>query len=303
MTLLPYSLWMVGSALLCILLFFFLLKGEEKRLKLCICSLVLGALGGAIFSKMVYYITQIDYMLVAGLWESLLVWDDPSQFSYYGGVLGVCLGIVVAAKAAKLPVMSVLNRFAPCGALMAALARVGEVFLGMLGTGMYLENEALHFFPLAVSNEWDEWYLAVFMMGGLAYTVVFLASLFRFRSHAFLRTVFYLCLPQILLESLRNQGMFWLFCVRVEQIFCMVGLETVLVVYSIKGKGKKNPFAAPILGLLMAAVFVGLEFALDKTDVPRIITYAVMALGLAILGYSENRAFRRLMPDAVVEKR
>lgn len=296
MSLLSYALWMAGSALLSILLFSILLKKEEKRLPLCILSLLLGSLLGAVCAKLVFYITQIGYMMEAGLWESLWIFDDPSQFSYYGGVIGVCLGVACVAKITGAPILKSLDAFAPAGALMAALARFGEGFLGMLGTGMYMENENTHFFPLAVSNEWEEWYLAVFMLEGLAYLFVFLAALSRFRSHAFLRTVFFLCLPQILLESLRNQGMFWLF-VRVEQLICMVGLEAVLFLYGLLGKGKKLRFRPALLGLAMAAVFVGAEFALDKTDISRLITYAVMALGLVFLGFVECRAFRRLVSD------
>ena len=62
-----------------------------------------------------------------------------------------------------------LNAFAASGALLAALARFAEYWLGSLGAGDYLE-EALPF-PFAVSEVWNpdfpEYYLAVFMLEGL----------------------------------------------------------------------------------------------------------------------------------------
>ena len=55
---------------------------------------------------------------------------------------------------------------------MVAFARVSEKYLDMLGTGKYTDSEFLCRFPFAVSNEWGEWYLAIFMLEALAALVI-----------------------------------------------------------------------------------------------------------------------------------
>ena len=65
-------------------------------------------------------------------------------------------------------------------ALTIALCRFSEYFSGE-GIGMYVENEALRFFPLAVSNEWGEWYWAIFVLEGLA-ALAIMACLLRQRA-------------------------------------------------------------------------------------------------------------------------
>ena len=58
-------------------------------------------------------------------------------------------------------------------ALAIALARCAEMHLGMLGASKY-DTESAFFcrFPFAVSNEWDEWYLAVFALEALTALVI-----------------------------------------------------------------------------------------------------------------------------------
>ena len=59
------------------------------------------------------------------------------------------------------------------------------------------------------------------MLEGLLTLGVFAVCIARFRKHRFLRSLFYLCLIQILCESLRSDSFTWLF-VRVEQLLCML---------------------------------------------------------------------------------
>ena len=49
-----------------------------------------------------------------------------------------------------------------------------------------------------------------------------------------------------------------------------------------------------LVGLVCAGLFVGVEFALDKTNLPHILTYAVMIAGLAALGVMEHLGFKKI---------
>lgn len=284
-----YLWWMGASALACAALYFALNRRQARIAYKTALTLVLCAALGVVCAKVLYCLVRIDFVAKRGLWAAL-TGGEHYEFSYFGGVLGACLGAMAAGRCAGMRAGEALDAFAAPGLVMAALARFGEYFLDTLGTGMYLSNESLSFFPLAVKNEWGEAYLAVFVFEGLACALA--AALAKCPKHRFARALFYLCLPQVFFESLRNESISWLF-VRVEQLICMLTVEGVLTAYALWGKGMKRRFAPPVIGLLCAALFVGVEFALDKTTWPDAALYAVMIAGVVALAATEITCARR----------
>ena len=96
-----------------------------------------------------------------------------------------------------------------------------------------MENETFARAPFAISNEWGEWFWAVFLLEALAALVVAVVFSVRKKEDAipglrFERVVYYLCVPQIFCESLRALGMRWGF-VRIEQVLCGVIIEALLI--------------------------------------------------------------------------
>lgn len=288
-----YYVWMLCSAVLCAVVFYFTAHGLDTRQKLCLLSLPLGIALGAAVAKLVYYFTQISFVLADG-WLSSLVNPEPAQWCFFGGGMGACAGVCLAARMTHTPVMPALNAFAPAGALMVALARFGGWFLReeLVGVGECVYDPALCFFPVTVVNQWGEHYLAVFMLEGLCALITAIVALTCMKERRFLRTLFYVCLPQIFCESLHNDSISWLF-VRVEQLLCMVVVMTVLVYYALRSPRKPIRFLPPIVGALCAALFVGVEFALDKTDWSLWLIYGAMLLGLLALAVAENVGFRQ----------
>ena len=180
----------------------------------------------------VFYFFHIIEQGAGSFWTSL----KTEEMSYYGGMAGVCLAVALSAKILGLRPGKVLNLFAPAGALMAAIARFAEYFLYPTGTG--IAGEAFLPFPVAVSIVWSEDYIeyvpAVYMFSGLMSLVAFVLCLkHRDEPDRMLRTLFYLCLPQLFCESLRAQSIKWLF-VRSEQLFCFLFCEGVLIWYGIR---------------------------------------------------------------------
>ena len=292
---LQYVFWFLGSAALSLGLFAFMNRGKKGVFAQCLLIGALGTVLGAVFAKLVYYLSLIDFMLMQG-WLDSLVDVNMGTFSYYGGVAGFCLGVVLSARLTRQKPMELLDSFTPAGLLLAALARFGEFFLDGVGIRdmLFWEHPELCFFPLAVSNEYDEWLYAVFMLEGLLTLGVLALCLTRFKKRRFLRSLFYLCLIQILCESLRTDSFTWLF-VRVEQLFCMLGVAGVLLVYCLKSPGVRRRWLPMAYCLLAAGVFVVLEFALNgKIPIPQTVCYGVMIAGLAALGLNESWAFHRM---------
>ena len=292
-----YLFWMAGSALITAGTHFLLSKGLRRRGLNAALTLLFGAVLGIACARLAYCLIEMSYVAAEGLKETLFS-DNIEWMSFYGGMAGVILGAVLAALCTGNRPVAALNAYAPAGALMAALARFGEYFLGTMCTGRYVDNPSWQFFPVAVSEEYYgtyEWYLAVFMFAGIAYLAVAVVSFLKFREKRFLRTLFYLCLPQIFCESLRSMSLIWSQFVRVEQLLCMVCMEVILILYGLWArKGEKLRFLPALIGLACAGVFVCLEFALDKTNIPHVVTYGVMILFLGVLAWAECRGFSRL---------
>ncbi len=302
-----YLIAMGASALCACALLFFSFRKEpavraDQALSMSACVLLLGCLLGILGAKLFYFIFNLSYLLqqdAGAFWTSL----RAEELSYYGGVAGVTLAAALTGKLFGLRPVRALNAFAPAGALMAAAARFAEYFLYPVGTGAYLD--AALPFPLAVgvwySEDYTEYVLAVFMFEGLVSLAAFALSLaHRGEPRRFLRTLFYLCMPQVLLESLRNDSISLLF-IKLEQLTCFLFVEGVLVWYG--WACRKKGFSAwipAVAGLVVCGLTVLEEFMLDGkvrvggTFVPEIITYSMMAAGLAVLAVMEHRGNRLL---------
>lgn len=292
---LQYVLWFLGSLVISMCLFAVTNRRKKDVLTQCLLIGAFGTVLGTVLAKLVYYLAMIDFMVMCG-WLESLVDITMGTFSYYGGVAGFCLGVVLSARLTHQRPMELLDSFAPAGLLLAALARFGEVMLDGVGVRdmLYWEHPEHCFFPLAVPNEYGEWLYAVFMLEGLLTLGVFVLCVTRFRKQRFLRSLFYLCLLQILCESLRTDSFTWLF-VRVEQLLCMLGAAGVLLVYCVKAPGVRRRWMPIVYCFPVAAVFVVLEFALNgKIPLPTVLCYGVMVLGLAALSLNEIWAFSRM---------
>ena len=293
---LQYVLWYLGSLVISLGLFAVMNRGKKGVLAQCLLMGAFGTVFGAVLAKLVYYLAMINFVMMYG-WLQSLVDVTMGTFSYYGGVAGFCLGVVLSARLTREKPMALLDAFAPAGVLLAALARFGEFFLEGVGTRdmLYWEHPEHCFFPLAVSNEYGEWLYAVFMLEGLLTLCVLALCLTCFKKQRFLRTLFYLCLLQILCESLRTDSFTWLF-VKVEQLICMLGAAGVLLVYCVKTPGRSLRRWMPIVYCFpVAAVFVVLEFALNgKIPLSKPLCYGVMVAGLALMSLIEVWAFRRM---------
>lgn len=327
-----YLIWMAGSSLIAAGMHWLISSSLRKRAFSVLLTWALGIALGIAGAKLLYIAAKVlehlmstslaTFSLRSELWTA-----DMYTFLLFGGAAGVCLAVLLAGKLTGNKPMDALNVFAPAGALMAALARFGEGFLGSVGCGKVIESRGLCFFPLAVTNGYESRW-AIFFLEGIACLIVLAVSLWRFRDRRFVRTLFYLCLPLILLESLRDDVMTVHEFVKVEQLLSMVVVEAVLIYYGVRGKGKTR-FLPAVMGLLMAGLFVAAEYAIQgklfngspalspdweegllprvlaeeedfwdygeewageagcRDNLVKILSYCVMALGLGVLSWME----------------
>lgn len=286
------------GAFLCILWFFLELRkktGCGRSLLISLLSLALGGLLGFACARLVYILCMIQFRF-----PFLEISYD--QMSYYGGMAGVVLGVLLSALICRQNVRETLNVFAPMGALLAASVRFAEYCLGEFGAGDWMEEGI--FFPVTVGigdAEYPDFYLAVFMLEGfLALVAMILSVVNREGRYNWVRTLFWLCLPQVLCESLRLNSISWRF-VRAEMLFCFLWCEGVLVWYALKAKRKKfSSWIPAVTGLVVCGLVIVLEFVKDGKITfggelaPHWAVYAAMAAGLAVMAVMETVGHKRI---------
>ena len=305
----PYVLTLIVTFVLAAVWLVFRAKKRGTKTAPVFAGLFLGAALALALSKVLYTILLSNKVWPRYGWASLLRMD-AAEFSFIGGCLGMVLGMALSAKLCHVRIAKLLSLFAPVGAFMASGVRAAEIFLDMQGAGAYVENEAFARRPFAISNEWGEWFWAVFLLEALAALIVAIVFAVRKKedrilSLRFERVIYYLCVPQILCESLRALGMRWGF-VRIEQVLCGVIIEGLLIYGCVKCKNAKsfwNRFWPCFAALGCVGVIVGVEFGLDKVPaISDVIWYCVMIAALIGYGTLEcfvtKRRFRQLEKQA-----
>lgn len=313
----PYLWVMAAGSVLLFALYGLRCARAERRPELrkrawatALLSFVLAALFGAVLARVGFaLLTQeldFEYEGLAAL-EGLLTFEIENV-SFLCGALGVVLGVLLANRITrKGSVFAGMDAFAPFGALLAALFRLGEAFFPYNVGATLPDGHPLSFFPFALRSELDggyvSWDWAICVLSAVFALIWAAAAFFAMRSRgsagrSFTLTLFFLALPQILCESLRKDGMYWLF-VHVEQLLCAVVLLGVMLYWILKSR-ERLPFLRrwwPLLILLLGAgILVFTEFAIDGklVDLSRPVCYLIMCLTLAGMGAAGVQAAGRL---------
>lgn len=305
-----YILALAIGAVLCAGLFAWKLRRCGVKPMTALIALPLSAVLGVVLARVSYFL--LEYRDITVRYDGLggLLSTKPEEFCFLGGCAGVVLAILLTAKITGQKGSTLLDAFAPCGALMVAIARASEGLLdplAMIGMGGVVENEALQFFPLAVKVEAYGMVLnvayAVFMLeAALALLCAAASFVISHRGsfapgRVFLHTAFFLALPQIFTEQILGKYMAWGF-VRIEQLLCALIVFAITLYPCIRSR--KLTGYLPALGcLLCAAVLIWMEFTLDNKllfgiDIPTMGCYAIMIAALGCMAGLSLLAYRRL---------
>ena len=301
-----YFLALTIGAVLCAGLFAWKLRRANLKASAAWFALPLSAVLGLVMARMAYFALEFRDMYVKHDGFAGLLSPNPQEFSIIGGCLGVILAVMMTAKITRQRALPVLDAFAPCGALMVAIARACEGLIDpmkMIGMGAWVDNESLHFFPVAVEVEWMGTFYAVFMLEAV---LALLCALGAFLiSHkggfkpgrVFLHTMTFLALPQIFCEQILGDCMSWGF-VKIEQLLCALIVFCVIMNACIRMR-KISAYAPAVLCLVCAAVLIWMEFTLDNKllfgiEIPTIWCYVIMMAAIGCMGALEQWAYHKL---------
>ena len=301
-----YGLWVAAATGFCLLL----AAGRARRNGLApdtvwifgMMAIPLGILGGHWF----YCAVRANHLFPEyGISLMLRPWDGGFGF---GGVLGGCtLAAYCAAKWTKQKPMVVMDALAPIALLMIALSRLGE-WLDGAGYGWYIENEALHFFPIGIKNIYGEYFFALFVLEALVGLCLCFALLYLERrkplceGYLFMMFLVLFGATQVILESLRrDQFLRWGF-VRVGQLTALATIMLAMAVFTMRIRrlrGKAGRLTLDwALVLLCIAVGIAMEFAFEKVFfLPNWLGYILMSMaltGMTTLAFSQMHRSVRL---------
>ncbi len=302
-----YFLCLTLGAVLCTGLFVWKLHRGSLKTSAALIALPLAAVLGLVASKVGYFLLQLRNQLAIYGGLAALLSDRPKEFSFVCGALGVVLAVILAARLTRQKALPVLDAFAPCGALMAAVTRACEGLLdpmAMIGLGEGVANPAHCFFPLAIENKSLYcWFYCVFMLEALLALICAIVSFAvshrgRFApGRVFFHTAFFLALPQIFSERMLNQYMRWGF-VRIEQMMCALIVLAVILYACIKCR-TRWAYLPVVLMFVCAGAVIWLEFTLDNKapfglDMPPTACYALMILTLCCMAALSLYSYHRL---------
>ena len=214
--------------------------------------------------------------------------------SVVGLMIGALLAAPIAASITKEKPGRCLDAAAIPVVLLFTLARAAEIVCRK-GLGNLLENKALCFFPLAIQNSMGDYVLSVGFIEAVLAALV-LVSVICLQKKAkrpgtlALYALVLLCLSQILPETFRRDQVLYVFIfARVTHLGLAFGAGLPLICLLVQGAKKGLPAKTIVLEVLGLAAGIGLcigtIFALDKTNLPKLLVYAVMVISLVEWGF------------------
>ena len=292
-----YQIWILSAAVLALLAMVFQLRRSSRKAWMALPVTALAAAIGLAGSKVLYVILFPGSTLLLDGLESLFSLKRGT-FSLFGAMAGAMAGAWLAARLLKLKPVAVMDLFVPCCAFALAVLRAGELELGTIGVGGYVDpSSPFARFPFAVTNTYGEHLYAVFYLEAL---FALLCGLLLFTAgrkwpESTVTELGWalLALPQIYCESLRARCMKWGF-VRVEQLLCGL-LVLALIAYACYrlGSAQKRRYWPVLWAALCIGGMALIEFALDKSNLPVWVCYGMMWVCLAGLTIIEITTVRK----------
>jgi prolipoprotein diacylglyceryltransferase len=294
-----YVYWLLLFVLLCGIVCLWLLNAKKQKNKRgTVAVYLLTAIPLAFFfGRLIYAAVRYDWIFFdsIGGFQGVLPFFDP----FVGGInaIGVLVGGLLAGFAVavitKQPAGKILDSVVPYGILLFALMRFAEPIIGQ-GYGDWIEQPLLPFYPFGILNGWGEWQLPVCAIEGLLALFVS-GALFRLRGRTrktgtlTLYALALLSASQIVPQSFRQDDVLMIFVfARVNQIGFMTLLcgsmlyaDAAALRRGVKKLRVMTEWALMVLGVLLA---IWCEYALDKTNLPDLLIYAVMVVVVTGIG-------------------
>ena len=250
---------------------------------------VLSIAGGFIVSRL--FFGWLDNSLGAPLSFRGMLMVTGGGYSMMGALLGACLGALLAARIRKQNAARLLDFLAPALLLFIACERLGEGYIEDFGVSRPLEGELIKGSFLAVKGLY-EWYLATYLLESFAALILALVLLRdendkRRPGDTFLLFLLLFGASQVILESLRfDHHLRWSF-VSLQEIIAFMLLAAGVLTAALRQIRKRRGLAIAALTALAVSlgVCIGLEFAIDRTEISRYLIYAVFLIAVSVPAY------------------
>ena len=148
---------------------------RQRAWETALLSFVFSVLFGTVLARVGYAVLmqELDFEYDGIEALTLLLEFEINVVSFFCGAAGVCLGVLLANRITrKEAALAGMDAFAPFGAVLAAVFRLGELFFGSYGAGGELpEGSSFAFFPFAlripVQGSSDYWAWAVCVLSAV----------------------------------------------------------------------------------------------------------------------------------------
>ena len=209
---------------------------------------------------------------------------QPKLFCMIGGAAGAVLGVWLSAKLCRQNTRVALDAFAAPGALMIAGFRLAEIELESVGRGKTLTDPTGFFSqaPFVVDGKWGAKVEAIFFWEALVALIICLLALVdreKREGFVFDKTVYRLCLCQILLESMLSRSMRWGF-VRTEMVLSAV---VILLLTALACRRNHGGWLAVPATFVMIAITGVLEYLRQKASSVFLADYGYLLMALSLL--------------------
>lgn len=280
-----YGLMIAAGAAAGLIVTGILTRGRKMKKGTAALTGVCSVLAGLIFSRVLFCLLDGSMDTLAFKARTMIT-VTSGGWSMTGALAGACAGAVLAAKLTGQSAGKLLDCLTPGLLLMIVFARFAESRMEGFGISRPLIYNELPGTFLAQEGDYDT-YLNTWMLEAAAALVLFICLLIKNgtqkkigNGYLFITAVLFFCWTQIVLESLRFDQHMRISFVSLQQILYMVLLFAALcnLCVQLKRKTGKMPVWPLISVPVAAAVCVGIEFGIDRSNMNRYLLYAAYIL-------------------------
>ena len=282
-----YGLLVMLGVLLALGLALFLTRKNSREQQAAALTALLALPLGLILARLMYVFLDPTFRPLMNISNILNI--TTGGLSMFGALIGAALAACIAARLTRVPAARMLDVTA--AALLAFLipARLGEGYTA-LGVSRPLTTQWLADSFLARQDDYDA-YLRTYLLEAVI-ALILLVILLRFlhrkprHGRAFAMACLLFGITQTLMESLRYDGHMRFSFIGVQQVLAVTLFCLVLIVLAIRLLKANQPRLLAVLSLiavpLSVAGGVGVEFLIDRSEMGKLISYALYLLVLAI---------------------
>lgn len=274
----------LGAVLGLLVLFLQLHREKFKKGTMPLCGLCM-ILGAFLGSRLLFCLLDQSLGGMMPLKGFFMV--TAGGYSMVGALLGGVLGAALSGKISGQKKMRLAELAIPSLLLFAACERLGEGTLAEFDVSRPLLGDLLKGSFLSVEGDYD-WYLATFLLesfAALILALVMMQDLGKKRRAGDSLLLFLILYGgvQTIMESLRYDRHMSFSFVGAQHIAAIAMLGVAVIILACRNMKKKKGLAlAGIISIpLVVGLGLGLEFAIDRTEVNRYLLYAAYILLVA----------------------